>query len=181
MTHPDNRDHSPDRDAVPIHIVAEVRCFSCTGKRGRALLAVVYSDGINRWLVMNPGDESVSLSHMVRSDDSRPGLQFRHEVEALRRDRPDVVWHLEEPGAIADAYPLASVTCPRCSPSGFNSSWFIDVRKLAASVVEGKVTKLGAHEVSFGGEKRPTLDRDLGYPPHKPVDPGRWGMDEPDR
>jgi hypothetical protein len=178
-----DEDHPLGRGGEPgVRVVAEIRCTACTGKRGKALLAVVYSDGRRRWLVMNPPDgQLVSLVYMVRGNDSWPGLQSAHELEELRRDHPVVVWLLEHPSAIGDPNPLASVSCPHCSPSGFNSSWFIDIRKLAESIVEGKVTKLGASEVSYGGEKRPTLDRDLGYSPHTPVDPRRWGMEEPDR
>ena len=148
-----------------VTVIAHIRCAPC---RGRTLIAVVYSDESRRWLVMNPPGEEHrgTLNYMVRGNSDWPGLSLAGQLDELRREFPWVVMELEPLDEITEPYPWVSVSCPRCSPSGLNSSWLLDYRKIAGEVEEGRVTQLSAADVSADGTGRQILDRDLGYRPH---------------
>ena len=161
-------------------IAAEIRCSACTGKRGRTLIAVVYSDGARHWLLMNTyvrstdeGSEvsAVPLPRLIGGDEDGPFIQSATVLDALQGAYPWMVMRLEDPSTIEDAFPLVSVSCPRCSPTGYNSSWLLDRRRIGQRLAPNRKVLLMASEVvgaGIDGASGPTLDRDLGYPPHAP-------------
>lgn len=168
----------PPVEDLPVHVVAEVRCTACSGNRGQPLIAVVYSDHQRKWLIVNPNfadsEDAAALKYIVHGDgDSWRGIQFVRHLEEAMRDYPWIVMSLEEPSEIQERDPLISVSCPRCSPSGYNSSWFLDCRKIGQRLKGDQVVRIKAPEVAADGDDRPVIDRDLGYRPHRERDSER--------
>lgn len=161
-----------------VSVLIEVRCSSCKGNRGAALIAVVMSDGDTKWLVMNAqarphpdretpqGLERLSLRSIVYGSAERPPLfETAADVEAARVLFPWVVWRLDG-DSLGDSC-AASISCPRCAPTGTESSWYLDVREIASRFAPGVLVRLKASEVSH--DDGPVTDQTLGLTP-----PEKW-------
>jgi hypothetical protein len=139
---------------------------------------VVYTDGDREWLLMNSRTWSetsidepawytlITLKTWIDGDGTFPGLRTSDQLDWLRDHYKWIVWDLEKPEQILDPFPLTSVSCPRCSPTGMTSSWMLDCRKIALALVEGRSVDLLATSVLPDGDVGPVSDRDLGYSPN---------------
>lgn len=163
----DRRGYEGDRTEVSL--IGEIRCSSCDDKSQRRI-AVVYSDGRRRWLLMNPPrpeeGRHISLTELIRGNANWPGIRFADELDELLRDSLWLVMELEDADKITDTHAWISITCPRCCPSGFGLSWMLDCREIASRTSKGKFTKLMAADITADGSGKQLLDRDLGYRPH---------------
>jgi hypothetical protein len=110
--------------------------------------------------------QRVRISELIEGRESAQPIQFSDQLDEMRDRMVMLVWDLEKPDAIDDPHPLANVSCPRCSPSGYNSSWFLDCRKIGEHLQHGRMIELTTLEVAAEGASKPTLDRALGYAPH---------------
>ena len=175
-----------------IRVAAEIRCSRCgaggKNSRGMPLIAVVFTNGEREWLLMNAQvkpspfredtlqpHQRLTLAELITGTADVEGISSSSDLDRIRDNMPWVVWDLEKPQDILDPHPYASVDCPRCSPTGENSSWFLDCRKIGERLKPGTVVKLAAREIASDGDTVPTPDRLLGYAP--PAQRGKSGLD----
>lgn len=165
-----------------VSLAATIRCTACSDRFGRALVALVYTNGEREWLVMNiyerpidEGEERRLLDgvplpalkkHLQDADQEEQDLEYL--LDWIRDQKTLLVIDLEKPEAIDDPDPLVSISCPRCSPTGHNS-WFLDCKKIGSRLRPDEIAHLTTLDVVADGEHGPTLDRELGFTRSSPL------------
>lgn len=178
-----------------VRLAAEIRCPACGRgggpKHGQSLIAVVYTNGEREWLVMNPHTkpspnatderlfhERVTLRQIMNGTDDLPPLLYAAQLDWMAERLHWIVWDLGRPEQLRGLHIYASVLCPRCTPRGDNSSWLLDLERLAEHLSgrldAGEVVKVSAAEIAVDGRSTPTPDHllHLRRPPKRPETDG---------